>query len=162
MCTGCGGPNCKLWECAVETTGDGLRYKLDFSLVPCTFKEFSQSWVDTGASLDNALKDLNGQVASFGPELKTKLRGLIDTHLLQKINRLVDKDRVNCKFINTAWQGWLDGFCYETVTTISSQKSASLAAGIIAAVLAISTTIFWRYQLDNRQAWKPDAPEDSA
>jgi len=139
----------KVADCAGQTDAGG--FKLTVEMEPCSLEEFSDSLKEAGASLTGAVDHMMTESASFLPEISESLRAMMYNQLVAPFLSLIDQNRLNCGFMETAWTSFLEGTCYEVVGSILTFRMLISIQAFLASLMAILLFILWRHFLDTRK-----------
>jgi hypothetical protein len=124
---------------------------LEVVMEECTLEELSASLKEAGKDLQTALDEMQEASISFLPTISQNLRTLLFASMVDPFLSLMDRDRMNCIFMETAWREFLEGSCFEITGTLLTYKLLVSFQAFLASGVTICLFILWRHFYDTRK-----------
>jgi hypothetical protein len=123
----------------------------------CSLAELVSTFDDAGANLRTAITDVQEAGTTFMPDIATKLKDLIYAKMVDPFLAIIDKDKMNCGFLVTAWAGFLEGTCYKLGGAMASYANIFTLCAQCGFVLVLLIFGVWRHFIDMYDAVQKEA-----
>jgi len=120
----------------------------------CDLAEFQQYARDFDERVRLIFKRLDFAVEEASNHIDTRLRGLMEEHVLGPIDRIADG--ATCGFLAGYYQNMIDGFCYQGVVGMRYITGSYIVCAVAIVVLIIVNYLIWSRTSDNVLAWAPE------
>jgi hypothetical protein len=107
-----------LAECAVfeeETNGFAVPYKTSL----CKQSTLISTFNEASATLRFSIKDTDNTANDMKPAIATQLKTLMEDKLVDPFMKIIAADTMNCKFLRSSFEDFLDGACTKLGGAIS-------------------------------------------
>lgn len=122
----------------------------------CSIDEFTTMMKEFSTRLDKVLERLDTTVASSMDGINVKMKGLVDTNVLGRIDTFANG--ANCGFLGTAYQSFVESACYSGVLGFADISNSYVACGVLTFFLIILMFVVWRLAIDNYNSNEDQPP----
>jgi len=114
---------------------------------PCTLAQFTQQVQDFERRLDKVFIRVDGASQVTQTKINVNMRGLVDTHILKKIDTVADG--LTCGFLGMIYQLFVDGTCYLGIWGFVNISKAYVGCACLCLILVVQMYVVWRISIDN-------------
>jgi hypothetical protein len=136
-----------LAECAQFKKDKGA-YEVPLKSRTCSLPELITSFKDAGDTLQTAMSDMETAGNDFAPKIGVELRELIDAKMVKPFLAIIDAKTMNCGFLVTAWESFLDGACYNLGGALAYNATIFTRCAYCGFLLVFLIFGLWRYFID--------------
>jgi len=113
----------------------------------CKFNEVAQEWTAFADRIENTFIAVDTAVSETMTLIAQDMVNLVALYLLLPNQQLLEGFK--CGFFGSAWQGLVDGLCYQGVYGIRNIGKGYEVCAIFLFLFSIWMYIVWRYTIDN-------------
>lgn len=121
------------------------------ALKDCSWDEYVAHYAAFETQLKADLLRIDTVAAGVQDQITQDLKKVVGDYLLAPIDDIVNQ--VTCNFLSQAYQGFVDGFCFQGIIGLRSIGGSSIICGFLGIVLIIITYGIWRRSIDNVNAF---------
>jgi hypothetical protein len=140
-------PSSDLAACAAFDEAD-QEFKVPIEKKTCTLAELIGTFKEAGDTLKTAIADVEAAGAQFMPDISKDLRDLIHAKMVDPFLAIIDKDKMNCGFLVTAWANLLEGACYKLGGAMASYAWIYTTCAQCGFMLVLLIFGLWRHFID--------------
>merc|ERR1719313_547808 len=122
----------------------------------CTLGELVSTFGAAGDDLRSGIDGVQVAGQNFLPAIATELKGLIEEKMVTPFLAIVDKDKMDCSFLVTAWANFLEGACYNMGGAIASYANIFTLCAQCGFFLVFLIFGVWRHFIDMYELGQQD------
>lgn len=144
------------WSTLAKQPGTFCNSSLTTMPLTCNLDDFTTYVKDSAKRISQTLDRVDQVVDELEPQIQVELDKWIEEEFVDPMKVVVDG--ASCAFLNIAYDGMVQGLCYQGAWGLRAVGNAYVTIASMTLILIVLSYAIWRRTLDNHRLWrKPQA-----